>query len=204
MLRKGDNSISIIWIPSQESFELSRRAKEAARQATESGRIPQGQYRQARWTIINNAIAKVETRTLPDRVGKYSKEMDTVLPGKHTCTLYNTFKQREASVLVQLCTGMARLNKYLYRIKTIESDQCQYNQARETVKHFLFRYARWDTYRTQILVQTDIRRYSLSFYLGGKALSDLETWAPNMDIVQAIIKFAIATGRLDMEVEQAA
>ena len=50
---------------------------------------------------------------------------------------------------------------------------------------------------------TDARRGNLSFYLRGKALSDLETWMPNMDVVRATIKFAIATGRLDMEVEQA-
>ena len=40
MLRKGGNSISMIWVPSQGSFELSRRAKEVARQATEQGRTP--------------------------------------------------------------------------------------------------------------------------------------------------------------------
>jgi hypothetical protein len=203
-LRKGGNSISMIWIPSQESFELSRRAKEAARQATESGRTPQEQCRQAKSTIINNAIAKEETRTLPDGVGKYSKEMDTALPGKHTRTLYDAFKRREASVLAQLRTGMARLNGYLHRIGAVESDQCQCSQARETVKHFLFRCARWDAYRTQMLAQTDTRRGNLSFCLGGKAPSDPETWTPNMDAVRATIKFAIATGRLDMEVEQAA
>ena len=40
ILRKGDNSISMIWVPSQGSFELGRRAKEAARQATEPGQTP--------------------------------------------------------------------------------------------------------------------------------------------------------------------
>jgi hypothetical protein len=203
-LRKGGNSISMIWIPSQESFELSRRAKEAARQATELGRTPHGQCQQAKSTIINNAIAKEKTRTLPDGVGKYSKEMDTALPGKHTRTLYDTFKRREASVLAQLRTGMARLNGYLHRIGAAESDQCACGQATETVKHFLFRCTRWEAHRTQMLAQTDTRRGNLSFYLGGKAPSDPEKWTPNMDAVRATIKFAIATRRLDMEVEQAA
>ena len=52
-----------------------------------------------------------------------------------------------------------------------------------------------------MLAQTDTRRGNLSFYLGGKAPSDPETWTPNMDEVRATIKFAIATGRVDMEVE---
>jgi endonuclease/exonuclease/phosphatase family metal-dependent hydrolase/ribonuclease HI len=203
-LRKGGNSISLIWIPSQEGFELSRRAKEAARQATEPGRRPQGQRRQAKSTIINNAITKEEIRTLPDGVGKYSKEMDTALPGKHTRILYDGLKRKEASVLAQLRTGMSRLNGYLHRIGAVESDQCECGQALETIRHFLFRYTRWDAYRTQMLAQTDTRRGNLSFYLGGKAPSDPETWTPNTDAVRATIKFAIATGRLDIEVEQAA
>jgi hypothetical protein len=202
-LRKGGNSISMIWIPSQESFELGRRAKEAARQATEPGRTPQGQCYQAKSTTINKEKAERTTRTLPDEVGKYSREMDTALPGKHTRTLYDGLKRREASVLAQLRTGMARLNGYLHRIGAAESDQCACGQATETVKHFLFRCTRWDAYRTQMLAQTDTRRGNLSFYLGGKAPSDPEKWTPNIDAVRATIKFAIATRRLDMEVEQA-
>jgi hypothetical protein len=55
-----------------------------------------------------------------------------------------------------------------------------------------------------MLAQTETRRGNLSFYLGGKAPSDPETWTLNMDVVRATIKFAIATGRLEMEAEPAA
>lgn len=54
----------------------------------------------------------------------------------------------------------------------------------------------------QMLAQTDTRRGNL--YLGDKAPSDPETWTPNMDAVRATIKFALATGRLNTETEQAA
>jgi hypothetical protein len=37
---------------------------------------------------------------------------------------------------------------------------------------------------------------NLSFFLGGKAASDGLQWAPNLEAVRAIVKFAIATGRL--------
>ena len=78
-----------------------RRAKEeAARRATEDGWLPEGQYWQAKSTVINNDRAKRGTRILPKEVGKYSREIDTVLLGKHTCTLYNGLKRREASVLM--------------------------------------------------------------------------------------------------------
>ncbi len=154
-MRKGGNAVSMVWVPSQGSFELGRRAKEAARQATEQateqGRTPQGQFQQARSTIINNAKAVGATRTLPNGVGNYSKEMDTALPGKHTRILYDGLKRKEASIFAQLRTGMARLNTYLHQIGAAESDQCECRQARE----ILFRYTRWDAYRTQMLAQTD-------------------------------------------------
>ena len=141
-------------------------------------------------------------KTLPEGVGRYSREMDAALPGRHTRILYDNLKRREAIILAQLRTGMVRLNGYLHQIGKAESDQCTCGQARETVKHFLFRCTRWDTYRTQMVAQTDTRWSNLSFYLGGKAPSDPERWAPNMDAVRATIKFAIATGRLDTETEQ--
>ena len=128
--------------------------------------------------------------------------MDTALPGKHTRTLYDSFKRREASVLAQLRTGMARLNGYLYQIGVAESDLCICGQARETVEHFLFECTRWDTQRTKILAWTNAERGNLSYYLGGKAPSDPEKWTPNMDAVRATIKFAISTGRLNTETEQ--
>jgi hypothetical protein len=203
-LRKGGNSISLVWIPSQGEFHLSLRAKEAARRAAEHGQSPEAQHRQAKSTVINNARAKREFRILPEGVGKYSREIDKALPGKHTRTLYDSLRRREASVLAQLRTGMARLNGYLHQIGASESDLCVCGQAREMVKHFLFRCTRWDAQRTKMLAQTDTRRGNLSFYLGGKAPSDPEMWAPNMDAVRATIKYAIATGRLNTETEQAA
>jgi hypothetical protein len=123
--------------------------------------------------------------------------MDTALPGKHTRTIYDALKRREANILAQLRTGMARLNGYLHRIGAAESDQCACGRATETIKHFLFRCTRWEAYRRQMLKQTETRRSNLSFYLGGKAPSDPEGWTPNMDAVLATIKYAMASGRLD-------
>lgn len=199
VLRKGGSSISLVWIPSHGDFDLSTRAKEAARRATEPGRLPDGQHRQAKSTVINNARTKREARMLPEGVGKYSRDMDTALPGKHTRTLYDGLKRGEASVLAQLRTGMARLNGYLHQIGASESDICICGQARETVKHFLFRCTRWDEHRRELFAQTNTRRGNLSFYLGGKAPSDSEKWAPNMDAVRATVKYAMATGRLNTD-----
>ncbi|ENH63725.1 hypothetical protein FOC1_g10000002 [Fusarium oxysporum f. sp. cubense race 1] len=46
---------------------------------------------------------------------------------------------------------------------------------------------------------TEILRGNLSFYLGGKSPSDDAKWTPNMQAVHATIRFAIATGRLELQ-----
>ena len=201
-LQEGGNCVRILWVPARGDFELGRKAKEAARRATEQGCIPQGQPQRAKSTTINMAIAKQRGKnTLPEGIGKHSKEIDLALPGKHTRILYDALKRKEANTLAQLRTGMARINGYLHRIGATESDQCACGQAKETVKHFLFRCTMWDSHRAPLLQQTDTRRGSLSFYLGGKGPSDPENWTPNMDAVRATVKYAISTGRLEIERE---
>jgi hypothetical protein len=43
--------------------------------------------------------------------------MDAALPDKHTRILCDTFKRREAGILAQLRTGMARLNDKSTRLE---------------------------------------------------------------------------------------
>jgi hypothetical protein len=151
-----------------------------------------------RSTNLRIAWAKrAPLKCLPDKVGRYSKTIDTALPGKHTQLLYNRLTRKEASVLAQLRTGMAKLNVYLHRIEAAPSDQCACGKARETVDHFIFRCKQWDEHRTEMLQCTDVHKGNLSFYIGGKSPSDDKNWSPNMQAVRATIPFAIATGRLD-------
>jgi hypothetical protein len=197
-LKRDGNTITILWLPSSEENELMKLAKENAKAATRQGSRPQAKLPRMRSTTLNIARAKHgTTRGLPEDVGKYSKRIDRALPGKHTRLLYDRLSWKEASVLAQLRTGMARLNIYLHRIKITSTDQCECGQARETVDHFLFRCRRWTAYRTEMLQCTDTGRGNISFYLGGKTHTDNENWTPNMNAVRATIRFAIATGRLD-------
>jgi flagellar hook-associated protein FlgK len=71
-------------------------------------------------------------------VGSYSKRIDQALLGKHTKALYNSLKRQEADVLLQLRTGMARINSYLSKIGAIGSDICKCGCALEMMEHFLF------------------------------------------------------------------
>ncbi|EAQ82922.1 hypothetical protein CHGG_10740 [Chaetomium globosum CBS 148.51] len=184
-------------------FALGSDAKAAAQRASKQGRTPDSQIPQAKSTAMRLAMERQRaTRVLPVSVGKFSKAMDAALPGKHTRHLYDKLKRREACVLAQLRTGMARLNGFLSRIGAVESDLCACGQARESVEHFLFRCLRWTALREDMLQCTVARRGSLSFYLGGKAPSDTRHWSPDMKAVRATIKYAMATGRLELNEEE--
>jgi hypothetical protein len=154
--------VTTIWFRSSEENELLKLAKQKAKATTQRDATPQTQLLCMRSTTLNIARSKQNTtRSLPEKVGKHSKRIDTALPGKHTRQLYDHLSWKEASILAQLRTGIARVNAYLYRIEATPSDQCACEQARETVEHFLFRCTKWTAHRSEML------RSNISFYLGG-------------------------------------
>ena len=55
-------------------------------------------------------------------IGKFIKEIDKALPKRYTRTLYNALIYIEAAVLIQLRTGILRLNYYLHKIKAVEME----------------------------------------------------------------------------------
>ncbi|EAQ84441.1 hypothetical protein CHGG_08455 [Chaetomium globosum CBS 148.51] len=157
--RQRGNSVNFLWIPAEIDFALGSDAKAAAQRASKQGRTPDSQIPQAKSTAMRLAMERQRaTRVLPVSVGKFSKAMDAALPGKHTRHLYDKLKRKEACVLAQLRTGMARLNGFLSRIGAVESDLCACGQARESVEHFLFRCVRWTALREDMLQCTVARR----------------------------------------------
>ncbi|KAM5527566.1 hypothetical protein FOXYSP1_19928 [Fusarium oxysporum f. sp. phaseoli] len=148
-LEKGGNTIKMRWVLStNESFTLGVKAKTEARKATYSGckaTKPPHQARSARLRVL--LAQRRPCMVLPESVGGYSKRLDKALPGKHTRILYDALKRRESDILVQLRTGMARVNRYLHRIGAVETDTCDCGQEDETVDHFLFRCPQWDEQR---------------------------------------------------------
>ena len=176
----------------------SQLSRALARDATREGATPAAKFPRARSTTLGIARAKQRSdNKIPNDVGDFTKRIDGALPGKHNRQLYDQLTWKEANVLAQLRTGMARLNDYLYRIKATASQQCDCGHARETVDHFLFRCTRWTAFHTEMIQCTNTQRGNISFYLGGKQRSDNENWAPNMEAVRATIRYALATGRLE-------
>lgn len=197
------NHVLGAWAPAQD-FQQGRIAKKKARKATKQGKRAAKPFPQAKTTTLDRAKKEIPVRReIPLGVGRYSKEIDTALPGGHTKTLYDRLNRAEASILARLRTGMIGLNGYLHQIGMAESELCDCGAAKETVQHFLFRCTRWRDQRNILMQQTETRRGDLSFFLGGKAASDPEKWQPNMEAVRATIQYVMATGRFAMDSEQA-
>lgn len=198
VLRDQGNTVTVTWVPVSSEHGLLKLAKDEAREATREDATPAAKFPRARSTTLGIARAKQRAdNKIPSNVGDYTKRIDGALPGKHTRQLYDQLTWKEANVLAQLRTGMARLNDYLYRIKAAASQQCACGHARETVDHFLFRCTRWTAFRMEMMQCTDTQRGNISFFLGGKQRSDNENWVPNMEAVRATIRYALATGRLE-------
>ena len=199
-MRERGNTLLGRWVPSEQRLDVGALAKRAAKKATELGKTPEGQLPQAKATVLMKLKQGIQDSvTLPQDIGKYSRDVDSALPGKHTKEIYDTLSKKEAGILAQLRTGMARLNGYLHRIGVSDTEQCDCGAAKETVKHFLFRCARWDHLRARLLQQLGTRIGDISFCLGGRSQNlelDPSPWKPNMNAVRATIRYAMDTGRL--------
>ncbi|KAL4403522.1 hypothetical protein CABS03_15173 [Colletotrichum abscissum] len=203
-LQRRGNKFTLFWLPSAVESDLAQAAKAAVKDSTRPNKTPEKRPTGAYSTALRIALQSVRQKygALPNNVGACSKKIDVALPGKHTHELYDGLSWKEASILAQLRTGMARLNWYLHQIGATSLAQCACGHAAESVEHFLFRCTQWTAQRTQMLQQTELQRENLSYFLGGKSASDPDDWSPCKDVVKETIKFATSTQRLDAQINQ--
>ena len=101
--------------------------------------------------MLSLEISKLRhIQTIPAEIGKYTREFDTALPGKHVRKLYDMLKRPEAAILAQLRTGMAHLNGYLARFGAAGSAARACGYAKESVQHSLFYCPQWEAHRHQL------------------------------------------------------
>ena len=109
--------------------------------------------------------------------------------------------KHQAAILCQLRTGICRLNRYLGVIGAASSTQCKCEKGVETVDHFLFRCPLWTEYRQEIRRLAGPRWGDTSYLLGGwsgpQKDGPFEKWKPNTEMINATIKFALSTARLN-------
>ena len=203
--REQGVTIEAIWIPSKAECDTLQVAKTAAKQATNEDERNIREHLKAKSTI-KKELQKGVVDYIPSSVGRFSRQMDAALPGKHTKTIYDACTAREARVLVQLRTGKTRLNSYLHKIGVAEKASCECGVKNETVEHFLFTYLRWRELREAMREHANGRYGDLFFFLGGRSAQTIEgrivdpqPWKPSKATIKTTIKFAIKTGRLEQE-----
>lgn len=108
-------------------------------------------------------------------------------------------KTQARTLVVQLQTGNDKLNDCCFAIGAVETDQCFYGTARETIRHLLFHCVQWSDYCQELREKAARRCGDLSYSLGGKPHAhtsderpplDKDPWKPKLEFVRATIKFA--------------
>jgi hypothetical protein len=194
ILRIRHTQVKFQWIPTEQQPPGYQKTKNQIKRQLPDQVLP---AIRVKGTTINRYVQS-ERIILPSHIGKYSKNLDRALPGKHTKKIYDALTKGEAKLLAQIRTGMNRLNYYLYRIGATESKICDCGKTDETIKHYLFWCTKWTEQRQQLFQEQPPTRWgNLSFFLGGKELIDDENWAPSLGAIQSTLKFVKETGRLD-------
>ena len=186
-------------MPANSDTEPYQAAKGAAKKATEEGREVTTGSPHTESKMISTTRERIKRPPIPSAVGKFSKTIDAASPGKHTRTIYDKCNKKEARP-IPAEDWMSRLNSYLRRIRAAPSVTCECGLAKESIWLFLFQCPRWRNLRGEMREQTTTRRGNLSFYSGGMngELDPLHR-PPSISAVRAAIRFAIKTGRLEVE-----
>lgn len=145
---------------------------------------------------------KQEGRKFVKGTGRFTRELDQALPGKHTRVLYDRLSRGQVAVFSQLRTGKNRLKYYLAKERVIESGECECERESETVSHFRLRCPRWSDERAQMFKAMEKRTGDLSLLLEGwdpRTCPNRERWQPDRAAVGAAIQFVRDTGRFEEE-----
>jgi hypothetical protein len=137
------------------------------------------------------AVAMVERNKLQERFCKWwrasprfnrTQRIDPSLPSKAFMKLVKDWPRPHSSILLQLRTGHAPLNKYLHKIGKADSPLCPHCQEQEeSVEHFLLLCPALQTLRNQL--------FGLLF----RASRRLDFLLTNPKAAKQVIKFALAT-----------
>ena len=174
MLKKKGYQVQFLWVPAHEGILGNELAHQAALEATVEGRTIDITYKdpkRLRSAAMRNERQFIRQERIQafqnDLYGHFTRKLDQALPQRHTLKLYNKLSIIDASILIQLRSGHAKLNKYLHRIKKANSAQCRYSYLEESIRHFVIEYSTWANQRKAIHRVVKERFTDLSYLLGG-------------------------------------
>ena len=204
----------LAWCPGHKGITGNEKANTVARQATAVQGKPTAPVDE-RIRELAGVLQLIEKDRSDNpiltrshrRFGQYTWQLDQALPGKHTLALYGNISSEEASVLIQARSGHCRLNQSLYRLKIVDTADCQCGEGEETIQHVLLHCPRWAAARVELQVAAGDRWGEVSYLLGGwggkkhwetgePVDGPREKWKPDVRLVQHTIRFLQQTGRL--------
>jgi hypothetical protein len=204
---QGSN-VTLYWISEYSGIKGNEEADNLAKAAAKEGEEPP-QRDGALWHLVRLAIKRAKATTGPPLskkmdTGKFTRKIDAALHLGKSAMLYQQMNSTEAAILTQLRTGKTFLKVYLHKINASETAACECGLT-ESIPHFLFSCRRWAQQRIKLRQQHGNRFEDLSFALGGyssrregdKSIDGpIEQWKPDVGMVRATIQFAMDTGHL--------
>ena len=114
----------------------------------------------------------MEKTPFPPGINKAIKELDYTLLGPHTRLIYDNLDKNDAKVIAQLCSGNAKLNQFLLKIKVIELATCACGVGSELIKYFLFSYIKWIHQRRELNAKYPGKKGNIRFFFRAKGPQD--------------------------------
>jgi hypothetical protein len=104
-------------------------------------------------------------------------------------------------------TRYCRLNQSLFRLRIVDTADCQCGEGEESIQHVLLYYPIWTAIRAELQAAAGDRWGDVSYLLGGWRLKKhwetgepldgpKEKWKPDLKVVKQTIRFLQHTGRL--------
>lgn len=117
---------------------------------------------------------------------KHLHEIDATAPSKHFSKLIEKLPRRHSSLLFQLRSGHAPLNKHLHRIAKVPSPIClQCGEREETVHHFIITCPKYTT-----------QCHALQFELGTQT-NHLKNLLNNSKCIKPLLRFIASMHRME-------
>jgi hypothetical protein len=181
--KHGDFECNICWTPGHYGIKGNEAADEAAKEATqgESSR-PNRLPRELQKCLpeSRSALKCTYMHALQERACRFwakspqyakTSEIDNSLPSNRFLELTKEMTRRQASLILQLHTGHAPLNKHLNCINKAPTALCPAcGLADETIFHFLMSCPAYAQYRTELGMKVPRPRNKISDLLTNPAV----------------------------------